>query len=126
MSFSGVRTRLGDEAAAVSRFVWRLGIRPRLRRREGLLLLVVGLTLLVGWTSLETLVAPGGSITLPYPMGSEDNRRENVAAERNRLLQLTVDRQLLIGIVGWTHWSKLPGTRVAHPANGCIKIGAVP
>ena len=33
MSLSGARARLGDEAAVVRRVVWRLGIRPRLRRR---------------------------------------------------------------------------------------------
>jgi cell division protein FtsW (lipid II flippase) len=59
---SGARTRLGDEAAAVRRVVWRLGIRPRLRRREAMLLLIVAAALLVGWTSLETLRAGALSI----------------------------------------------------------------
>jgi cell division protein FtsW (lipid II flippase) len=68
VSFFGVRTRLADEAASVSRFVWRLGIRPRLRRREALLLLVVGVTLLVGWTSLETLRARSLSVGNVNPL----------------------------------------------------------
>src|SRR3954452_17901751 len=62
VSFSGARTRVEDEAAAVRRFVWRLGIRPRLRRREAALLLLVAGALLVGWTSLETLRAGALSV----------------------------------------------------------------
>jgi len=45
----------------VRRGVWRAGIRPRARQREFGLLLLVGLTLFVGWMSLASLRA--GTIT---------------------------------------------------------------
>ncbi|HEY4177811.1 MAG TPA: DUF58 domain-containing protein [Kofleriaceae bacterium] len=78
------------------------------------------------WTSLEIMTSPSAELTHQFPLGSEDNRRANRKAERERLLQLTVDRQMLISIVGWTHWNKVSGTCVARPVADRIQLAVIP
>lgn len=54
--------------AVIVRTLHRVGIRPRFRWREGALLVMVGVTLLVGWASLESQRAGSlvlGDLTLP-------------------------------------------------------------
>jgi uncharacterized protein (DUF58 family) len=78
------------------------------------------------WTSLEVMTLPSAELTHMFPLGSEDNRRANRKAERERLLQLTVDRQMLISIVGWSHWNKVSGTCVARPVGDRIQLAVIP
>src|SRR6185295_16063833 len=56
-SLVGARESIADGAAGIRRATWRVGIRPKLRRRELTLLALVAVCLAVGWVSLATLRA---------------------------------------------------------------------
>jgi cell division protein FtsW (lipid II flippase) len=68
VALANARLRLEDDVAGLRRSIWRMGIRPRLRRRELVLLTLVGLALLVGWLSLASLRAGHLSLGDPAPL----------------------------------------------------------
>ncbi len=72
------------------------------------------------WTSLEPQQLPAPGVTLPYPIGSADNRPERRRADKARIAAMWRDRAILAESV----WSVVPATYVALPRGERVALEA--
>lgn len=80
----------------------------------------------VAWTSVEPWPADPSYVSLPYPLGSADNRPSRRHAERKRAEAARRDGALFNELLCWTDWGSLSGAFVARPSHGRIALEVVP
>jgi hypothetical protein len=73
------------------------------------------------WTSLEPQATTAPAITLPYPIGSGDNRYERRRGEHARIAAMWRDRGELANMC-WSSRGAPPGTYVARLQRGRIAL----
>lgn len=82
----------------------------------------------VGWTSPEpsTPVRATLEAKLPFPSGSDENRRGRRARERRRLAAMWHDRTIFSQVMCWTDWTTFSGERVARPGGDHVVLEVIP
>ena len=80
----------------------------------------------IAWTSAEPVPAVPGLARLPFPSGSDENRRDHRRRARSRLEARLRDRALFSQVKGWMSLRAWSGHVVARPAQGGVLLQVIP
>jgi uncharacterized protein (DUF58 family) len=78
------------------------------------------------WAAPEVWPPSTNPTTLPFPIGSADNRLGRRRRERRRNTRMWHDRAVFGQVVCWADWTAFSGNYLARPNLGRVSLGVIP